>query len=86
MVCKQLRVCKHGMGVRLHGVSAPEQQADHQSHPLHSAPACCLQTYEPHAAYDMKYLETIKPTHRPPVDLADRVRYSLTETLHGNSC
>jgi hypothetical protein len=32
-----------------------------------------VETYEPHAAYDMKYLETIKPTHRPPVDLADRV-------------
>jgi hypothetical protein len=29
----------------------------------------------------MKYLETIKPTHRPPVDLADRVRHnSLNET------
>jgi hypothetical protein len=25
----------------------------------------------------MKYLETIKPTHRPPVDLADRVRHSF---------
>lgn len=42
-----------------------------------------VQTYEPHSAYDMKYLETIKPTHRPPVDLADRVSHKALSSGGG---
>ena len=54
---------------------------DVKPHPSSKATSKSIEVAHPPPAYDMKYLEGIRPSHKPPTDIADRIGLAAVSAM-----